>query len=153
MNKKTWVAICVACAVPAEGLRTLAYKDPVGIPTYCIGETFNKAAGRPVRPGDRATKEECEEMFLARLERDFGPGVDSCITRALPPYPKAAYTSLAYNIGTGAFCRSSIARKDNAGDYLGACDAILLYNKAGGIVWPGLNKRRKEERELCLTGS
>jgi lysozyme len=149
-----WVAICTACLGVEEGLRTVAYKDPVGIPTFCIGETFNKKAGRPVRIGDAATKEECEEMLVDRVVNDFGAGVDGCLKDpdALPPQRKAAYTSLAYNIGVDAFCRSTAARKHNAGDVRGSCDAILLFNKAGGIVWPGLVKRREKERGMCLEG-
>ena len=58
----------------------------------------------------------------------------------------------AYNIGIAAFCGSSMARKFNAGDKSGACDALLLWTKAGGQFRQGLLNRRNEERALCLEG-
>lgn len=144
-----WLAICTPCVAAFEGLRTYVYADIGGIPTACFGETHG------IKWGDTFTREQCEQMLLGRLERDYGPGVDKCITHPLPPQRKAAYTSLAYNIGVAGFCGSSIARKENAGDPAGACDAIMLYNKVrvhGVLVYsPGLNNRRTEERKLCLS--
>jgi lysozyme len=149
------VAICIACIAPAEGLRRVAYSDPVGIPTYCFGET-QRPDGARVQLGDRASTEECEAMLAGRLSRDFIPGVEGCIHRPMPDKRKAAFVSLGYNIGITAFCESSVATKYNEGDVAGACDAILNFNKArkAGIlvVLPGLVKRRGQERELCMDG-
>lgn len=140
-----WVSVCVACVGSAEGLRQTAYQDPIGIWTGCFGET------KDIKPGDRWTKKQCEDKLGARIE-EFGRGVDECVKVALPPARKAAFTSTAYNIGVAAFCRSSMVRKINAGDVQGACDALLLYVKAGGVTFPGLVKRREQEREMCLEG-
>lgn len=139
----TWVSVCVACVAGAEGLRTVAYRDPVGIPTACFGETNG------VELGQTYTVEQCKDMLGTRV-LEFGRGVDACIHHPLPPRRKAAYTSAAYNIGVETFCKSSMARNENAGDVQGACDALLLYVYAKGIKLPGLVKRRKQERELCL---
>jgi lysozyme len=138
-----WLSICVGCVAGAEGLRTVAYKDPVGIWTGCFGETAN------VQQGDRWTVEECKTKLGTRVE-EFGRGVDRCVHVPLSPSRKAGYTSLAYNIGAEAFCKSSVARKANDGDLQGSCDAILLYVYAKGIKLPGLVKRREQERALCL---
>lgn len=145
--KKTvaWVAICASCVTGFEGVRTVAYRDPVGIPTICIGETLG------VKMGDTASAQECDMRLAQRLMDDFGPGVDRCIHHALPAARKAAYASFAYNAGIGAFCSSSMARKENAGDVQGACDALLLWNKAHGVALPGLTTRREAERKLCLS--
>jgi lysozyme len=140
------VAVCIACIAPAEGLRRVAYSDPVGIPTICFGET------KGVKLGDTATTEECQALLAGRLERDFIPGVERCITRPASVTTKGAMVSLAYNIGVERFCSSSITIKWNAGDTLGACNAFLLYTKAKGIELPGLVKRRGQEREMCLRG-
>ncbi len=143
-----WIVIGAACIAAFEGLRTSAYFDVGGIPTVCFGETRN------VNPGDKHTPAQCREMLGDRLVTDFGPAVDRCIRHPLPDTRKAAYVSFAYNVGVGAFCASSIVRKENAGDVRGACDALLLYNKitvAGVRVYsPGLNSRRVQERKLCL---
>lgn len=150
-KKTALVAVCIACIAPAEGLRQYAYNDPVGIPTYCFGETQHPD-GRKVRLGDKATTEECKDMLAERVERDFIPGVERCVTRPVSDTTKAAFVSLAYNVGVERFCTSSIAGKYNAGDLLGSCDAFLLYTKARGIELPGLVKRRQQERALCLRG-
>ena len=84
--------------------------------------------------------------------RPFGKaatGVRACVHAPMTSYQWAAYTSLAFNIGTGAFCRSSIARRANAGDTAGACAAISLYVYAGGKRVQGLANRRAGERALC----
>lgn len=143
-----WVSICVACTAGFEGLRTIAYKDPVGIPTICFGET-QRQDGTRVQLGDKATVEECKELLGNRVE-EFGRGVDSCVKGELPPKRKAALVSFAYNVGTDAFCKSTLARKLNYGDVRGACDELLRWTKAKGIELPGLVKRRQQERELCL---
>ena len=142
-KKVAWLGICVACVAGEEGLRTVAYKDPVGIPTICFGET------KGVKIGDQKTIDECHAMLGDRV-LEFGRGVDACINHPLPPNRKAAYTSTAYNIGIDGFCKSSMARKENAGDIQGACDSLRLYVYAKGIKLPGLVKRREQERALCL---
>jgi lysozyme len=60
------------------------------------------------------------------------------------------YISLSYNIGTGAFCKSTLVKKLNAGDYIGACNQILLWDKYQGKPLAGLTKRRQEENKKCL---
>jgi lysozyme len=141
--------LAVALVGGFEGLRTAAYIDPVGIPTICFGET------RGVRMGDAATKSQCEGMLIDRLD-EFSAGIDKCLPRDLPPRTYVAFLSAAYNIGVPAFCGSSMARKSTVGDLIGACDALLLWNRVtmGGVrvALPGLSNRRKEERDLCLAG-
>ena len=145
MKKKTvaWVSICVACVGTAEGLRTVAYSDPVGIPTICFGETDG------VKMGDRATVEECRDKLGARVI-EFGAAVDRCVHTPMSPHRKAGLTSFAYNVGPEAFCRSTLVTKLNIGDPA-ACDELLRWNKAKGVPLPGLTKRREQERELCLS--
>ena len=142
-----------AVAVPLvggfEGLRTVAYKDPVGIPTICYGEIEG------VRLGDTATRAECDAMLGDRLA-EVSAKIDRRLPSNLPDEVHAAFLSAAYNIGTGAFCGSSMARRANAGNVKGACDALLMWDKATlagmKITLPGLTRRRAEERALCLSG-
>lgn len=130
-----------------EGLRTVAYKDIVGVPTVCFGET------RGVEMGDRYTVEECQVMLGTALV-EFETGMRRCLSEPdeIPGKSYVAFLSLSYNIGTGAFCRSTVARKANAGDIRGACEAILMWTRAGGRVVQGLVNRRAEERQICLEG-
>ena len=137
------IAIATAAVAMFEGLVLTTYPDVGNVPTYCYGETRNAEWGRTY------TKEQCDAQLSARL-REFNAGVNSCVTVELPDTRRAAFVSLAYNIGTGAFCKSTVVRKINAGDVQGSCDAILMWNKVKGVVWRGLTKRREQERELCL---
>ena len=140
------VAVLACAFVGAwEGLRTESYRDIVGVPTICYGET------RGVHPGDHKTKAECDAMLLARLN-EFAGHVEACVKRPMPDRVEVAFVSLAYNIGEGAFCGSSVARLYNKGEGRAACDAMMRFNRAGGRVLAGLTNRRKEERKLCLEG-
>ena len=142
-KKAGWLAIAIAADGAYEGLSLKAYPDIVGVPTICYGETKN------VKLGQTATKEDCDSQLSARLI-EFNQGVESCITRPLRDNERVAFVSLAYNIGVGAFCQSTVVRRFNAGDKAGACDAILMWNRAGGKVVQGLVNRRVKEREMCL---
>lgn len=144
-RKASALAIAATLVAGAEGLRQAAYLDPVGIPTICFGET------RGVKMGDTATTEQCRAMLSGRLV-EFSAGIDRCLTARVPDQSYAAFLSFAYNVGTGAFCGSTLARKANAGDLSGACDELLRWDKAKGIKLPGLTKRRQDERALCRQG-
>lgn len=130
---------------PWEGLRTEAYHDIVGVPTVCYGET------RGVEMGDSYTKAECDAM-LAEAVAGFRVKLQSCLPSlpALPEGVQVAFTSWAYNVGTGAACRSTLVRLANAGDLRGACNQLPRWNRAGGKVVRGLSNRRGAERALCL---
>lgn len=143
------LATCVPLVGGFEGLRQTAYPDPAtrGKPwTVCYGET------KGVQPGDRHTVAECKAMLATSLE-SYADGVGRCVTRPMPDAVEAAFISLAYNIGTGAFCKSSAAHLWNAGDERAACDAMLKWNRAAGVVFPGLTRRREAERDLCRKGA
>ena len=58
--------------------------------------------------------------------------------------------ALAYNIGPGAFCGSTLVKRLNAEDYPGACREILRWNRAGGRVVQGLVNRREAEYRQCI---
>lgn len=122
------------------------YKDAVGVPTIGYGTTTGVKPGQTITP----------ERALIRLGQDVGvfeSEMKRCLGDvALYQHEWDAYVSLTYNIGYGAFCRSSIARKlkQPQPDYAGACQSILLFNKAGGKVLPGLVKRRQAEYKLCV---
>lgn len=153
-NAAAVAALCCAGAgaylgVPGyEGLSTVAYKDasPAQIWTYCYGET------KDVTKDSKATPQQCRAMLAQRIAGDFIPAVEKCITREMPVKVEAAFVSLAYNIGAPAFCRSSVARYWNAGEFIASCKAMLLYVRAGGKVLKGLVNRREGESELCLEG-
>lgn len=104
-----------------------------------------------MKAGDSYTAEECADKLAAALG-EFRGQLAACIP-ALPRQPEGvqvALVSWAYNVGGGAACGSTLARKANAGDWRGACDQLPRWNKAGGKVVRGLTNRRAAERELCI---
>ncbi len=127
-----------------EGKRNDPYQDIVGVWTVCYGETRV-----PMR---RYTNAECREM-LTRATNEFQREVLACtpILRNRP-HQLAAATSLAYNIGSSAYCRSTVARRFNEGNFRQACDGFAAWKHAGGRVVRGLVNRRADEIRLCLTG-
>lgn len=140
-------ALAVATVGGFEGVRTVAYRDVIGVPTVCFGET------RGVHMGDRYSLAECREMLKDGLV-EFETGMQKCIKNpdAIPDKSYVAFLSFSYNVGIGAFCHSTLNRKLNAGDLRGACNELPKWNKAGGRAIWGLTNRRKEERKLCLGG-
>jgi lysozyme len=133
-----------------EGLRLKAYLDPVGIPTIGYGLTSRANIGVDVVMGMTITEAQAEE-YLARVLRNFANEILPHFTRKPTENQFGAMLSLAYNIGTGAFSRSTCLRRFNAGDIDGAAEALTWFSKAGGRVLPGLVRRRAAERELFLS--
>ena len=141
------LAAAMALAVPLvakwEGKRNDPYLDIVGIATVCYGET--NVAMR------RYSDAECSAMLRKSLTDSYAVPVIRCTPiLADRPYQLAAASSLAYNIGTTAYCRSTVARRFNAGDFVGACNGFLSWSYAGGRQVQGLLNRRRDERKLCL---
>lgn len=143
------IAIALAMAAPIvskwEGTRTDPYRDIVGVWTVCTGET--RVTMR------RYSAAECDALLRRALAQDYAPAV----LRAVPaladrPHQLAASISLAYNIGARGFARSTVARRFNAGDWRGGCDAFLMWSRAGGREVRGLVRRREDERRVCMTG-
>lgn len=135
-----------------EGTEYKAYRDIAGIWTICQGDTKN------VQPSLIETPEGCRKRLEAQLVA-HASGVMACTPRLKDEgrdWQRAAATSLAYNIGVGAWCKSTADKRFDAGDWRGGCDAFLAWNRArvGGQLRPvlGLTRRREEERNLCTRG-
>ncbi len=121
------------------------YLDMVQVPTIGWGNT-QWPDGRKVSMSDKPiTQAEADALFLVFLNR-FADAVFALLPAGTAPKHAAACISLAYNIGTGGFGTSSALRKLKEGDHAGAAAAIELWNKAGGKVVKGLQRRRRAER-------
>lgn len=146
------LTLATALAVPAEGLRQMAYRDPPGILTVCYGHT-----GADVVPGRRYSLAECRGLLDADMRRAV-----EVVERCAPQRPEpvvAAFADAVYNLGPAIACDpsySTAARLLQAGDLRGACDQLPRWDKArmGGVLvaLPGLTRRRAAEQQLCLTG-
>ena len=136
-----------------EGYRDTAYhatedEKARGISTIGFGST-TRPDGSPVKPTDRTTPDRALVMLLNDASK-FERAVKRCAPVPMHPYEFAAYVSLTYNIGEGAFCRSTLAKKLQAQDYEGACLEILKWDKQSGRTLPGLTKRRQAEYRQCV---
>lgn len=137
-------ALLVPLVAGWEGKSNDPYLDLVGIPTVCYGETRVEMR--------RYSDAECDQMLAEGLADFAGPVLERNPELAGREPQLAAAVSLSYNIGISAYRRSTVARRFSAGDWRGACEAFLMWNKAGGRVVRGLDRRRRAERELCLKG-
>lgn len=130
---------CINLIKKYEGCKLQAYQDSVGVWTIGYGHTSG------VKMGDLITQQKAEEYLLKDLLK-FEDNVRKYNNiYHFNQNQFDALVSFAYNVG-------SINRLIDNGkrniDQISS--AMLLYNKAGGKIVPGLVKRREEERELFI---
>lgn len=135
-----------------EGLRLAAYaatehERQQGIWTIGYGSTRD-ALGRPIKQGDKLTDAKEAEQLLRDTLTSYEDGVNRAVTVHLCQHQFDALVSLCYNIGVGALSGSTLVRLLNIGDYAGAAEQILRWNKQAGKVLPGLVNRRRAEYDL-----
>lgn len=130
-----------------EGFEPKAYIPVAGdVPTIGFGTTDS------VKMGDTITVERALVKLLQDANK-FERAVKRCAPVPMHNYEFAAFVSLAYNIGEGAFCRSTLVKKLNAQDYDGACREILKWDRFKGKPLAGLTKRRQAEYQQCIGAS
>ena len=127
-----------------ESLRLDAYRCPAGVLSIGFGHT-----GPDVQDGMSITAERAEELF----RQDIAVFEDG-VTYLVPPWTRqnqfSALVSFAYNCGLDALAGSTLLRKFNAGDIIGAANEFVRWNKSGGRVLNGLTRRRNAERALFM---
>ena len=137
-------ATALVAIVLHEGYKENAYIPVAGdVPTIGFGTTSG------VKLGDRTTPEKALQVAIRDVQA-FEGAIKECVIGSLHQYEYDAYVSLSYNIGSRAFCKSTLVKKLNTGDYIGACNEILKWNKYQGKPLDGLTKRRQEEHKKCL---
>ncbi|EKJ2339318.1 lysozyme [Salmonella enterica] len=129
-----------------EGRRHEPYRDVAGVLTVCDGHT-----GKDIVPGKHYTDAECDALLNKDLAL-VAARIDPLIKASIPNSERAALYSFAYNVGTGAFARSTLLKKLNADDLAGACNELKRWTYAGGKQWKGLVTRREIEHEVCTWG-
>lgn len=127
-----------------ESYREVAYiPAPGDVPTIGFGTTDG------VRMGDTITPPKALVRALSDVHK-FEGALKKCVTAPLHQHEYDAFVSLTYNIGSQAFCNSTLVKKLNAGDHEGACAEIKRWNRQGGKISPGLTKRREAEYMQCM---
>lgn len=133
----------VAVVSQWEGKSNDPYRDLVGVWTVCYGETRNIEHRRH-------SDAECDDMLADGLADFAEPVLARNPSLRGHDAQTLAATSLAYNIGAAGYRRSTVARRFEQGRWRSACDAFLMWTKAGGRTVQGLVNRRKAERRICL---
>jgi lysozyme len=144
-----------AFLIREEGVRRYAYNDPAGHATFGVGHLIHKG---PVTDADRIRwgspsnpkSMRFVDRVLRRDLRKYERAVRGAVRRRIYQYRFDAAVSLCFNIGTGGFERSTVARelrRREPGFVRRAADAFLLWDQPR-ILLP----RRRRERDLFLDG-
>lgn len=128
-----------------EGCQLQPYQCSAGVWTSGIGHT----AG--VKPARIITEDQAAENLLADIQQTER-AIKKCMPVNMPQPVFDAVTSFSFNVGTGAACRSTLAFFINKQQWQQACDQLLRWVFVNGEPNRGLERRRKAERTLCLTG-
>jgi GH24 family phage-related lysozyme (muramidase) len=144
--------IATALAIPAEGLRQIAYYDPPGILTVCRGHT-----GSDINPKKKYSLTECDQFLTEDMRKAINQ-VERCVP-GLPVPVLAAFGDAVFNLGPTIACnkqKSTAARLLASSKLKEACEQLPKWNKAtvlGVLVeLPGLTTRRNLEKTVCLEG-
>ena len=150
MKKRLAVA---GLSLSAVGLLTIAkwegFSDHAYIPVPGDVPTIGFGSTEGVKMGDTITVPKAIE----RLYRDTGKAESAmgrCVKVPLSQCEYDAFTSFAFNVGTEAFCSSTLVKKLNAGDYSGACQELKRWVYVDGRRVQGLVNRREAEFRLCM---
>lgn len=126
-----------------EGYKDMAYiPTPGDVPTIGFGTTNG------VKLGDKTTPTQALSRAMVDIQK-FEGAVKSCVQVPLTQGEYDAYISLSYNIGSSAFCNSTLVKRLNQSEYALACQEILRWNRFQGKELAGLTKRRQEEYLKC----
>ncbi len=140
-----------------EGCKTMAYKDVAGHLTIGVGHLVTEEElekrlihGKvPFLPGSPITIDQCLQI-LARDVQAAEREVMLNVEVWLEQWEFDALVSFVYNIGGGAFSRSTLLKKLNRGDREEVPDEMRWWNKTGGKVVRGLENRREYEVKMWL---
>ena len=125
---------------------------PGDVPTIGFGTTGG------VKMGDTTTPQKALARALTDIQA-FEGALRRCVTVPLYQHEYDAYVSFSYNVGSAAFCRSTMVKRLNAEDYPGACGEILRWTYYQGKncalsenarLCGGLATRRQNEYRLCM---
>ena len=141
--------IAVALCKRFEGFKSRVYLCPAGVPTIGYGSTYYGNGAKVALSDEPISETIAETLLLHELQFTYLPGVlRNCPILLTDERKCNAVVDFCYNLGIGRLQTSTLKRKINEQNWEAAKDQLLLWNKAGGRVLPGLDKRRKAEATL-----
>jgi lysozyme len=138
---------CLAIIRECEGFRAKPYICPAGVPTIGYGSTRYRNGVAVALADPPITKATAEDILRATLIQ-YEDAVTRYVQVPLSQRRFDALVDFAYNCGTQALRTSTLLRKLNEGDFVGAAAEFPKWVNGGGRRLPGLVKRRELEREL-----
>ncbi len=129
-----------------EGFSATPYRCPAGVWTIGYGHTRGvNAASAPIT----------RQQAMALLKEDASFSEQAVQRYAQAPLTANQFSALAcltFNIGAGAFARSTLLKRVNEQNFTAAAEEFPRWNTANGQKLPGLIQRRAAERALFLKG-
>jgi lysozyme len=150
---------CLKMIKHHEGVRTKPYQCPALLWTVGVGHVIDPNHARvpiadrkslPIPSGwDRTlSMDEVDDILQKDLARFVAGVLRLCPETVNNQNHLDALVSFSFNVGLGNLQKSQVRMKYNRGDFDGAMDELLTWNKAGGKVLKGLDSRRKDEKAL-----
>ena len=132
-----------------EGCKLKAYKDGGGVWTIGYGTTFYPD-GSKVKEGDICIMEQAEQWLQIHCNNLVFEILHE-VKSTLKENQLAALVCFVYNIGMGAFKKSTMLKLLNEGKYGEAAGQFPRWNKDNGKEVQGLTNRRLDEQKLFLS--
>ena len=124
-----------------EGCELEAYQDSVGVWTIGYGHT------KGVHEGMVITQEQAEQMLLDEL-KEYEGYVEDMVEVELTQEQFDALVVWVYNLGPTNFKNSTLLKRINEGNFEDVPYQMKRWNKAGGKVLLGLERRREAEAKM-----
>ena len=136
----------LALLADLEGCRLRPYQCSAGVWTSGIGHTAGVTPARDITEREAATNLVADVLGTERR-------LAVCAPVEMPQHVYDAVVSFAFNVGTGAACRSTLVYLLNEKKWQQACDQLPRWVYVRGVKSTGLENRRQREREYCLKGA
>lgn len=130
-------------------VRAVPYLDPVGEPTIGFGRLLTWSEYRHYKTTNGISMAEAEAFIIEDVSK-FSRGVIKLIKVPLQDYQLDALVSFSYNVGLGNFKSSTLLKKLNNKDYLGAANEFPRWVYAKKKKLKGLVNRREAEKRMFL---
>lgn len=143
------LSIAIELCQRFEGFREAPYLCPANVPTIGFGSTMYADGRRVTLQDSHITRAEAQALLESELRHTYLPGtLRHCPGLVADNRRLNAIVDFTYNLGVGRLQTSTLKRKINEQDWVGAKEELLKWSKAGGKVLPGLLKRRQAEALL-----
>ena len=134
-----------------EGLSLKPYLCSAGVPTIGWGNTFYENMKKVTLQDEPITEERANSLFNFLVTTNYVNVVNRLVIVDINQNQFDALVSFVYNLGSGNFEKSTLLKKVNQSDFIGASLEFEKWNRSSGKVLNGLTKRRLSEKELFLS--